>query len=146
MKKIGEYTAKGTMASGVNERIILFDGRFDTAYRVTNFQVSPFDIDSTGIHGCIGKLSTISGANEKVWDWGDNTEVAWATFSWDSNSPTAGNMNCIVDPDNMVVEDLYLAADEDGGSCMNYMITLEKYDISEWRGALAMVRNSAQNV
>jgi hypothetical protein len=45
----------------------------------------------------------------------------------------------------MIIEDLYLmcvsANDTDD---INYMIKMEKYDITDWQGALGMVRNRSQ--
>ena len=45
----------------------------------------------------------------------------------------------------MVVEDLYIYVREGGGAAgINYYIEMEKYDITEWQGALSMVRNRSQ--
>ncbi len=48
MKKIGEYTTRGIITSSDTEshKIQLFDGRFDTGYRVTSFKVSLSDRDN----------------------------------------------------------------------------------------------------
>ena len=52
----------------------------------------------------------------------------------------------IIDPDNFVVEDLWVYVRASGNQPINYLITMEKYDTTDARGALAMVRNNAQNV
>ena len=43
MKKIGEYTTRGRVDDQTVQRITLFDGRFDTGYRVVQFDVLPSD-------------------------------------------------------------------------------------------------------
>ena len=51
----------------------------------------------------------------------------------------------IIDPDNLVVEDLYVyvrSATDD--IPINYLVKLEKYEITDWQGALAMARDRAQ--
>ena len=48
--------------------------------------------------------------------------------------------------DTIVVEDLFIDATGDSGEVINYYIEMEKVSISDWEGALAMVRNSNQNV
>ena len=149
MKKIGEYTCKGKMLAsdvGATQRIILFDGKFTTGYRVTEFSIAPSDVDNTTAALFVGKLLTDSrgGSGAKEWDWDNNMEVAWSMCGFDANGATTPNPASWVDEDNLIVEDLYLQATENSDLSMNYMIKLDKYEFSDWRGALAMVRNSSQ--
>ncbi len=148
MKKIGEYTALGKVPEGTEDRISLFDGRFDTGYKVTEFVIWASQVDSSG-NDCVARLSTRAlGAmpsSGNMMDASDNTQIAWSGIQ----AGTAGfnNPGSIVDPDNLIVEDLFISGQSGGSSIdINYMIKMEKYDISEWRGALAMVRNSGQSV
>ena len=149
MKKIGEYTTRGSILTNdeVN-RIILFDGRFDTAYRVVEFVVGPHDMDSTNTRCFASKLMTDEGAAGGInWNWDSNTEIAWSSFTNDQNAPQSPNNFSLVDPDNLIVEDLYIIAEETTTSNvlkMNYYIRLEKYDITDSQGALSMVRARSQ--
>jgi hypothetical protein len=151
MKKIGEYTTRGSIQTDLSiNRIILFDGKFDTAYKVVEFQIAPHDMDSTSLRLFTAKLMTDDDAATGVnWNWDNNEEIAWANTGYDANGPSSslGTEYSLVDPDNLVVEDLYILADEPAlGSNvkMNYFIRLEKYDITDSQGALAMVRNRSQ--
>ena len=67
-------------------------------------------------------------------------------FAFDANGVSTPNVVTTVDPDNLVVQDLFVIADEGVGSDVkvNYMIKMEKYDITDSQGALAMVRNRSQ--
>ena len=53
----------------------------------------------------------------------------------------------LVDRDNFIVEDLYVyVRSGTSAAAVNYYIELDKYDTTDARGALAMVRNSSQSV
>ncbi len=150
MKKIGEYTAKGIILSDDLEtyKIQLFDGRFDTGYRVTDFKIALSNRDDGATIAASAKLMTEPGVNNRYWNWSLNTEVAWAANAADANHPSAAaNPGYgVTDPDNMIIEDLYIGAVVYNDQALDvcYMITLEKYDISDWQGALSMVRNKSQ--
>jgi hypothetical protein len=143
MKKIGEYTCRGQVASEVTERVILDDGRFNTGYRVVEFSIAAQRIDnSDDAYGTLFTDKTGSGTNE--WNWQANGQIAWAALVGQSNA--ASSPFSLVDPDNLVIQDLFVRAKENGGSPVNYFIRMEKYEIPEWTGALAMVRNNSQAV
>jgi hypothetical protein len=150
MKKIGSYTLRGKIVaqdvSGSPELIRLFDGRFDTAYVITKFVVAPNDMATTAVDVMRGKLMTVDTGNAKFWNWSDNEEIAWATITYDGNgSATPSEFNQI-DPDNLVVEDLFVYFDSNSDLTGNYLIEMDKYDITSARGALALVRNNSQSV
>ena len=140
MKKIGEYTAKGQFTSpgtgGGEHRITLFDGRFDTGYRVVKFDIMTQDPIFNNIE-FTAKLTTAS-TTSRLFNWANNDQIAWAI-----GEDTVYEKSW-VDPDNMVIEDLFVYAASSSVVVVNYMITMEKYDITEWQGALSMVRNRSQ--
>lgn len=146
MKKIGEFTARGQVPEGTEDRIILFDGRFDTGFIVTEFVIWAGDASSSS-NDCVARLSTVAlGAMPSSGDMtnaADNRQIAWSAVQ--AGSSGFNNLASIIDPDNLIVEDLYVSG-QSGGSAINinYLITLVKYDFTEWRGALAMVRNRSQ--
>jgi hypothetical protein len=150
MKKIGKYTTRGILPTSdlTAHRIQLFDGRYDTGYRITRFDISVSNRDNSGTVIASGKLMTEAATNNRTWNWGLNTEVAWASASWDGNDRYAVIKENYIDPDNMIIEDLFIGmhAYGDEGQEINYIIEMDKYDVTEWQGALSMVRNSAQNV
>ena len=149
MKKIGEYTTRGSIVTdnSVN-RIILDDGSFETGYRVVEFVVAPHDMDLTVARIYTAKLLTDDDSTTGLnWNWDSNEEIGWSFFTWDSNTQTTGNNYNLIDPDNLIIQDLFIVADEGVGQTdvkMNYYIRLEKYDIKDSQAALAMVRNRSQ--
>jgi len=147
MKKIDEYTIAGQTLHGTEKKIELFDGRFDTGFRITRFEVYP---DTTvDPQNCSCKILTEPGSTleGQTWNWGSNIQIGWSFAKVGSGtSQLSDDRYSVIDPENLVVEDLYIQAySSDGdGQVINYLITMDKYDFTEWQGALAMVRNRAQ--
>jgi hypothetical protein len=151
MKKIGDYTLRGlfTDGEGVLVRIAtLFDGRFDTAYRLVKARFIPSDFATSTAPDCLAKLSTDVGVNVEssgFFDCSDNREIAWGGFSGSTDgSLSAIDVGTVIDPDNMIVEDLYMAIRQSASGDVNYILEFEKYDITDWQGALSLVRNRSQ--
>ena len=146
MKSLGEYTIRGQVPAGVaSVRVNLFDGSYATGFKVKEFYVGPNKVEST-----VGNSYSIKLATEENlpfafrWDWNKNTEIAWASMSFDANGIMGTPMN-VVDPDNMIVEDLFIYAYNNSGEAMNYMVVMEKFDIGLTKGAYTLVRNNSQN-
>lgn len=142
MKSERIYTARGQVLASEVKRIKLFDGQFDTAYRILDFSIAPEDINTA--ENVNMKVLTEEKSHSTQWFWSDNREVGWASYTKNtSNGPGEYNR---IDKDALIVEDLFLDCTADSGENVNYMLTLEKVKISDWLGALAMVRNSSQDV
>jgi hypothetical protein len=156
MKKLGQYTARGTVSEAETEagnpaKIPLFDGQFKTAYRITAFYIWASDWSGSTKPDCIGKLSknddgVTTSANFMRAD--DDNQIAWATTSGDTDGGVRGGFSeSIIDPDNLVVEDLFVyarTASSVNTDRINYIVEMEKYEITDWQGALAMARDRAQ--
>jgi len=150
MKKLGSYTLRGkilaTDVDSIPTLVRLFDGRFDTAYVVTKFVIAPNDMANNTQESFRSKLMTVDTGNAKFWNWADNEEIAWATITYDGNGSGTPSFFGQVDPDNLIVEDLFVYFDSNSDLPGNYLIEMDKYDISSARGALALVRNNSQSV
>jgi len=150
MKKIGEYTARGTVVMDELQRIILDDGSAKTGYRITEFVIAPHDMDDNSAQVYSGKLLTDDDVGTgRNWNWAHNDEIAWSLFAYDGNSPASSNgvPFSLVDPDNLVIQDLFVTITDNVQTTTNqcnYFIRMEKYEITDWQGALAMVRNRSQ--
>ena len=147
MKVVGEYTCRGTITPSLTDpvRITLFDGRFDTGYRIKKFVISPYDMDNTNVRNFVGKVATSDDLDPREWNWADQREIAWAWFASDANAFSGQNFNQ-VDKEQIIVEDVYVYAEEPAGSTsgfMNYYIEFEKVEISDWEGALTMAKDKA---
>ena len=72
----------------------------------------------------------------------DDNQIAWAG-SIGGSDVYQPQVTGIVDPENLVVEDLFVYARNAGDSAqeINYMVVMEKYEIDGWRGTLEMARD-----
>lgn len=143
MKRVkgGTKVIRGQMLTNTNLKIQLFDGKFTTGYKVVKFEIME-NFPTTG-KTMVSKLSTEKKTNFGYFTWSDNEELAWAA----SNNPISTRWGdfALIDPTNMIIEDLFVNAYSDGESIlMNYFIELEKYEFTAWDGAGQMVRNQSQ--
>ena len=143
MKKVGTYTTRGQgLEADGAMKISLFDGRFDTGYRITAFTVFPQSVQDAYDHRCAGKLGTsdnLETASATFMNLQDNREIAWAGIASGSIDSVVLR-DGIVDPDNFVVEDLYVYFRSNQNEPVNYMITMDKYETNDWKGALTLAR------
>ena len=135
------HTLRGVVGAQEEFRIRLFDGRFDTGFRLLRIETMPIT-QTSGLESFIRAYTEpgIGSVNGQTWDWSDNREVGWA-----SGVSSGGNIQTnfsLVDKDAIIIEDLYLRGGNAGDNM--YYIELEKVDISEAAGALALVRNKSQ--
>jgi|TARA_R110002126_G_scaffold82463_1_gene202123 hypothetical protein len=154
MKKIGTYSVRGQVTeaeteAGLPQKILLYDGSIKTGYKIVSFVVwgaSSNTSSNPDVMGKLGTTDTLNTSSVNFFNASDQRELAWAGSAGSTdtmfNSPPAS----IIDPDNLIVEDIFIYARSAAAEPCNYLITMEKYDITDWQGALAMVRNSAQNV
>lgn len=142
MKKVGDYAVRGNIDSGDVAKIQLFDGNFDTAFRVVSVRCAVSDLSSANEAYLVVSTEPTGNAGDQ-WDWSSNLEIGWAYFKTSLGANEGSAFYSNVDDDNMVVEDLYLQALADSGT-VNYEIRLERYEITEWQGALSLVRNASQ--
>jgi hypothetical protein len=152
MKKIGEYTARGIVVeadttSGNPQKIPLFDGSFQTGYRVVEFKVWGTQVSGSGGY-VVGKLSkNDDGVTSQVGFFraDDDNQIAWSQSAGSTDGGSHSLGDTIIDPDNMIVEDLYVYARANvDAQPVNYLVRMEKYEITDWQGALAMARDRAQ--
>ena len=143
--KDGLKVMTGTVVEGTydgNEnKIQLFDGRFDTAYKLISFKIAP--VSPTLAQELIGKLSTQPKSNVTAWNWADIEEVSWAHWGTDKYQDDYSNVR----DDTMIVEDLYISAYNEtiDQAEVNYEIILQKMKIEAWDAASIMVRNNSQS-
>ena len=84
MKKIGEYTARGVVSEdeteqGFPDKITLFDGRFDTAYRITGFKIWTSNVlAGTAAAAKLSTSATSSTARTDFFRADENDQIAWA--------------------------------------------------------------------
>lgn len=154
MKKIGQHVARGNLRAkegaaglvdGDEVRIRLFDGRFDTAFRVTKFLVFGGDQVVMDISARLSTEPNLDPSIDFFYDAGDNRQIGWAGHNGATDNGLQ-DMDGLIDRENLVIEDLYVTFRFASGSttAVNYYIEMDKYDISDTMGAVTMVANKSQ--
>ncbi len=103
-------------------------------------------MDNTNIRTYVGKVATVDSLDPREWNWADQREIAWSWFGSDANASQGGQHFSQVDMNQVIVEDVYVYAEEPGGSTTqftNYYIEFEKVEITDWQGALTMAKDKA---
>ena len=140
-KKGGLYVVRGQFLESEYPKIHLFDGKYTTGFKIVDFVVCAAD-PTDAAEDCHAKLSTEE-KTSSTWNWEDVEEIAWASSeNRVANAPSFGRS--IIDPDNLVIEDLYLRGNTSGDAAINYMITMQKYEFKSWDGAAVLVKNKSQ--
>ena len=146
------YVIKGEIpADYTQHKITLFDGQFDTAFRVVQFIIAPVAVANHENQDYIAKLTTDELEYSQpagVWHWSDNSEIGWASTQ-STGVRELEPQFALMDPENLIIEDLYISAttnDDAPDNMMNYMIVMEKYKITQAEGTLTYIRNRGQNV
>jgi hypothetical protein len=137
--------------------LIVDDGNFNDAWRITKFLVAPRDLSSSsaGSWDSYAVLATHAEALADPaitaiwWRWEDRRQVAWTSLSmFGDSSPDLGGFN-LIDPQHVVVRDLYFgltAGTATGTTEFNYFIELERVKLTDDQAVLAIVQEVAQDV
>jgi len=139
-KKIGKVlTMRGTSPSNVaNHKLNLFDGRYDTGFKLVSFEIVSKNASDTTQEATATLYNRKQAGFSREWDFSDVEQVGWSGWMIPIGS-RFGIWN-LVDDETILVEDLFLAIYGAMESTdFNYIIKLQKYDITEWEGALSLV-------
>jgi hypothetical protein len=154
-KKIDTYTCRGKIQSDTAGapfapayHIRLWDGRFDTAWRIDKFEIWPGNVsdDASTHHTVVAKLQTTNWGGNPTrydnWHFGDQRELGWAMCAFDSNYPILSAPVSIVDKENLVVEDMWVCMNSyDDTADGNFYIEMTKYKVPRKVAILAMIKN-----
>ena len=134
-------TLRGLLESSATpRRLIVDDGRLTHAYKVTSFQVWATSLtgarDVQGVLGLDYDMAQFFNAE-------DSRQIAWASQMNDLNGGL-GSLS-IIDPDHLVLRDLYLVNFGPPGNDLNYLIELETVEISDDQAILTLIKERSQD-
>jgi hypothetical protein len=147
-----------SLSSGGPVNLVVDDGNFNDAWRVTRFVVAYYDPTgtATGNRDSIGVLATHEDAlysklppsTSVGWNWDDRRQVAWAGMDFQGDT-SVGQTFELIDPQHVVVRDLYLgisASFETSTAVYNYFIELERVTLNDNQAVMAIIQEEAQDV
>jgi hypothetical protein len=146
VKKTGSYLARGTAEEGTGVHIQLFDGRFDTGYKITSFVVWAVSVQDVYDQRCIGKVATsenVSTAAATFMNAKDDREIAWAGQDGSSIEGLSLGGPGLIDPNNLIIEDAWVFVRSNQNEPVNYLIEFEKYQFDSFIGAMNIAREAS---
>jgi hypothetical protein len=139
------HTMRGRVEYNSPKRLILDDGQFTRAHRVVAVHTWPASITS-GVSEEADVTLALDYDPNANWDASDNRQIGWAGFR---NGATASseslNAWSLIDPDHIVVRDLYIINNNSLSSATNYMVILEEVAINENEAVLALIKERSQD-
>lgn len=152
-KYLGTYTARGQLTEnqsegGQPERIRLFDGRFDTAFKVREFWIWGSNTGTSSNIDASGKLATSPNVRNdtQFFNADDGRELAWGSSAGSTDTVFNAPPGAIIDPENLVIEDLFVFARAPNDDIpVNYLIVMDKFEITDTLGAVSMAKDRARD-
>jgi hypothetical protein len=143
-------TLRGTAVEGLTTRLVVADGNLNHGYRVIDFVVTsryPAGADNAAF----GTLH-LDYDTDATWQWSDNRQIAWCSSALGARqSGTAGAVAPfkVIDPDHVVLQDLYLTCQLGSGTgegaFVNYMVILETVELSDDEAILTLIKERSQD-
>lgn len=131
---------RGRLADNEQRRIVVDDGNFNDGWKIVGFTAAGDAVNSNEVSAKVSlKPVPVAG-----WDWGLNTEIAWAAARNTTEANWGGFPNAI-DPSAVIVADLYVTGTSSGGSDINFMIEIERVSLSDDQAILALIQERAQD-
>lgn len=132
------HTLRGRLDGNEIRRLIIDDGRFTHAMRVVSFVVFPRSVASGND---IQVTLSLNRDFNVPFDAANNGQIGWG--SWWSDASAKHDWS-YVDPDHLVVRDLYISNTSAAASEANYVIKLEAQDISDDEAILQLIKENQQ--
>ena len=140
-----------TTGTYIPTRIMLDDGDSTTAYRIIQVYAWAADGSDFNNDGNLIVATEEGGLTDYtagISNAADNRQIGWSAFATGGAFGDTQILNAIVDPDNIVNEDLYLAGSisSSGGDEINYMIIAERLSINLNENLFATIRAKSQAI
>ena len=134
-----QHTLRGRVDQNATKRLILNDGRLNHGMVVKEFYVWTISQASGDDVDCILSLSgTVTGEM----DASDNRQIGWARET--TTATTRLMSTSIIDPDHVVVQDLWISnIGTDGAS--NYLVILEAKELNDNESVLQLIKERSQD-
>ncbi len=128
-------TLRGRLPPNGVARLIVDDGRFTNGYIVKEFYIWSDTFDSQVFGVLSYSDAAITSANAA-----DGNQIAWANYN--DSTTNATNQQAIIDPDHVVVQDLYVHT---VGAQASFLVVVDTYSMTEPQGVLQLVKASRQD-
>lgn len=133
------HTLRGRVELNSTKRLILNDGRLNHGLVVKEFYVWTISQASGDDVDCILSLS---GTVTAEMDASDNRQIGWARET--TTATTRLQSRAIIDPDHVVVQDLWISNLSTNGPA-NYLVILEAKELNDNESVLQLIKERSQD-
>lgn len=134
------HTLRGRIDARTNKRLIVDDGRFTSSMIVKEFYVWAKSMASGDDPECFLSKQPLT---ENAFDASDGRQIAWAS---QTTTSTTRLMNfSVVDPEHVIIQDLYIRNIADTEQA-NYLVVLEEVNLTEDQAVLQLIKEVSQDV
>jgi hypothetical protein len=136
--------------------LIVDDGNYNDAWRVTRFEIATHDPtnagagawDAVGVlatqaDACEGEVSTVIG-----WNWDDRRQIAWTSSLMSGDTGVYPSwFGGLIDPQHIIVRDLFVAVSATiatGNNLWCYFIELERVKLDDNQSVMALIQEEGQ--
>lgn len=131
---------RGQLTDTNVKQLIVDDGRLTNGYKVKEFHVWVNGGGAEGVYAVLGKeYDMVAGG-----DASDARQIAWAGNAWSTGSGLTATSFSVIDPDHVVLQDLYIQRINPSDNC-NYLIVLETKDLSNDEAILQLIKERSQD-
>ena len=136
-------TLRGRADHDEIKHLVIDDGNLNHAFKVIEFKVfSSFPLSAAA--DAWGTLA-INSEGGTTWNASNNGQIGWSGQSI-HNADGPMNEFSLVDPDHIVVRDLYLYGQSGTSDHFNYFVRLESVSLSDDESIMALIKESNQDV
>ena len=133
-------TLRGKLEDTNVKQLVVDDGRLTHGYKVKEFYVWVNGGGAEGVYAVLGKeYDMVAGG-----DASDPRQIAWAGNAWSTGSGLTATSFSVVDPDHVVLQDLYIQRINPADVC-NYLIILETADLTYDESILQLIKERSQD-
>ena len=136
----GKRVLRGYIDDNEGRRLIVDDANFNDGWKVTKFIVAGDGVNSNEVHAKLA-LKEVSAIG---WDWSNNIEFAWAAARQTAES-TWGGWEGAIDPNTVIIQDMWIYGSSSAGSVINYMIEIERVSLSDDQAILSLIQERGQD-
>jgi hypothetical protein len=147
-----------TIQYGGLTHLVVDDGNFNNAWRVTKFYIAPDGVHDTSL-GQLDAVAVLATHAEAIpnpllttvikWNWEDRRQFAWTAIELNGDTTFGTWSEGVIDPQHIVVRDMYIgltAQFATGTRFWNYMIELERVTLSDNQAVMAIIQEESQDV
>lgn len=130
------HTFRGVIGPNQTIRLMADDGIFTNVVRIKSFEVFGLNHNAIVTGAVLGTSSDMMSPTADF-NAGNNQQIAWSGAG-------TGIHWAVIDPGHLIVQDLWLF-NLDPSDMVNYIVVMEREDVSGDVAILAMIKERAQN-